>query len=57
MFDKLLLMADGYIVFYGEASEAAPYFASQGYKCPPNYNPADFLRKFPLKDHHLARSS
>lgn len=45
MFDKLLLMADGHIVYFGQARDALDYFAGLGLHCPKNYNPADFFRK------------
>ncbi|KAG6540948.1 hypothetical protein Mapa_017669 [Marchantia paleacea] len=43
MFDKLLLLSDGHILYYGQRSEAMSYFASVGFS--PSYatNPADFL--------------
>ncbi len=43
MFDKLLLLARGSVVYFGDADNAVPYFANLGYQCPPNYNPADFF--------------
>lgn len=43
MFDKLLLLADGQTAFLGSAKEALPYFADLGFKCPSQYNPADYL--------------
>eukprot|EP01097_Dermamoeba_algensis_P000321 TRINITY_DN1114_c0_g1_i2.p1 TRINITY_DN1114_c0_g1~~TRINITY_DN1114_c0_g1_i2.p1 ORF type:complete len:791 (-),score=199.94 TRINITY_DN1114_c0_g1_i2:246-2618(-) len=42
-FDKLLLLADGRIIYFGRASDALNYFASLGHFSPPNYNPADFF--------------
>ncbi|XP_055707480.1 protein white [Phlebotomus papatasi] len=41
MFDKLLLMADGRVAFFGTPSQATQFFTSIGRPCPPNYNPAD----------------
>lgn len=43
MFDKLLLLSDGHILYYGHRSEAMSYFASVGFS--PSYatNPADYL--------------
>jgi ABC-type multidrug transport system ATPase subunit len=40
-FDKFLLMDQGRIVFFGDAREATPYFASIGFPLPEGYNPAD----------------
>lgn len=43
LFDRLLLMSAGSIAYLGPAKEAINYFASIGYSCPENFNPADFL--------------
>lgn len=43
LFDNLLLMKKGLIVYQGNAANAADYFASLGHPCPPNFNPADHL--------------
>ncbi|XP_078062233.1 uncharacterized protein LOC144488081 [Mustelus asterias] len=43
MFDKLLLMSDGEIAYYGPSSEILEFFASVGLHCTPHYNPADFI--------------
>ncbi|KAI9354871.1 P-loop containing nucleoside triphosphate hydrolase protein [Zopfochytrium polystomum] len=43
LFDDLVLMADGRIIYAGAAVEAIDYFAQYGYKCPDFTNPADFL--------------
>ncbi|ODM98292.1 Protein white [Orchesella cincta] len=42
MFDKLLLMSEGRVAYYGDAKKAPTYFSSIGYPCPETYNPADF---------------
>jgi ABC-type multidrug transport system ATPase subunit len=45
LFDRLILMCDGNIVYQGLASAASHYFGSIGFPCPATYNPADhFLR-------------
>ncbi|ODQ78705.1 hypothetical protein BABINDRAFT_38664 [Babjeviella inositovora NRRL Y-12698] len=43
MFDKLLLLAEGKIVYSGEMSLAPRFFAGYGFKCPLGYNIADYL--------------
>lgn len=43
-FDDLVLLASGRIIYCGPANEAVDYFASLGHKCPPQMNPAEFLR-------------
>lgn len=45
MFDKLMIMADGKLVYYGNAGDAIEYFASKNCICPPYYNPADYFLK------------
>ncbi|CAL8101454.1 unnamed protein product [Orchesella dallaii] len=42
LFDKLLLMSEGRVAYYGDAKKAPTYFSSIGYPCPETYNPADF---------------
>ncbi|PKC04410.1 hypothetical protein RhiirA5_422285 [Rhizophagus irregularis] len=37
-FDKLMVMADGHMVYFGERAGVVDYLADQGYKCPPNFN-------------------
>eukprot|EP00899_Mesostigma_viride_P027763 jgi/Mesvir1/8171/Mv12476-RA.1 len=43
MFDKLMLLTDGHIMFYGCARDAMPFFAKLGYAPNYNCNPADYL--------------
>ena len=43
MFDKLLLMSDGYILYHGKASSCAKQFARLEFKCPEFSNPADYF--------------
>lgn len=43
MFDDLILVSEGGLIYSGEASKAVSYFEEQGHPCPPNYNPAEYL--------------
>eukprot|EP00026_Physarum_polycephalum_P002228 Phypoly_transcript_02233.p1 GENE.Phypoly_transcript_02233~~Phypoly_transcript_02233.p1 ORF type:complete len:928 (+),score=87.47 Phypoly_transcript_02233:85-2784(+) len=43
LFDNLIVFAHGHAVYQGAASGALNYFASLGYDCPANFNPADFI--------------
>merc|ERR1711990_775336 len=43
MLDKLLLMGQGHLLYYGDASKATDYFASIGYTMPYGMNPADYF--------------
>lgn len=54
LFDDLLLLVDGRIVYCGPAAESMDYFARLGYPCPKYSNPADFyfmevLRQFEVE--------
>ena len=43
MFDRLILMCDGYIVYQGLAKYSSQYFKSIGWEVPPHTNPADYF--------------
>ncbi len=45
LFDRLILLAKGKIVYFNEAKLAVDYFSTLGdkYKCPEFSNPADFF--------------
>jgi hypothetical protein len=43
MFDDLLLLSEGAVVYSGPAEAAIDYFAGLGHACPEHYNPAEFL--------------
>eukprot|EP00658_Telonema_sp_P-2_P061738 TRINITY_DN5040_c0_g1_i12.p1 TRINITY_DN5040_c0_g1~~TRINITY_DN5040_c0_g1_i12.p1 ORF type:complete len:610 (+),score=130.43 TRINITY_DN5040_c0_g1_i12:203-2032(+) len=43
LFDDVMLLADGQLVYHGTCSRMLPYFAHHGWECKPNYNPADFV--------------
>lgn len=54
LFDDLLLLMNGSIVYYGPAKDSMDYFARLGYPCPRYSNPADFyfmevLRQFEIE--------
>ncbi|KZC05435.1 Protein scarlet [Dufourea novaeangliae] len=42
-FDRIILITEGRVAFAGRTEQAVQFFESQGYECPRNYNPADFL--------------
>ncbi|KAG7289980.1 hypothetical protein NEMBOFW57_006359 [Staphylotrichum longicolle] len=42
-FDKVLVLADGCVIYYGPANTAQRYFESLGFVCPKGANIADFL--------------
>ncbi|KAJ7767192.1 hypothetical protein B0H16DRAFT_352671 [Mycena metata] len=43
LFDQLILLASGKLVYSGEFSKCQAYFAGIGQPCPPGFNIADFL--------------
>lgn len=43
MVDTLLLLAAGRVAYYGPAAAAVAHVARLGFRCPPRFNPADFL--------------
>jgi ABC-type multidrug transport system ATPase subunit/ABC-type multidrug transport system permease subunit len=43
MFDQLMLLSEGRVMYFGAASQATAYFAQCGFECPAQYNPGDFL--------------
>ncbi|KYN07741.1 Protein scarlet, partial [Cyphomyrmex costatus] len=42
-FHRIIFLAGGRVAFAGTSMQAIQFFSSQGYECPCNYNPADFL--------------
>lgn len=43
LFDRLLVLGKGQLVYNGELKRAYQHFERQGYKCPEGYNIADYL--------------
>ncbi|CAB3363689.1 Hypothetical predicted protein [Cloeon dipterum] len=43
LFHELILLVDGRIAFMGTPNNAVTFFESLNYRCPENYNPADFF--------------
>jgi ABC-type multidrug transport system ATPase subunit len=46
LFDQLVLLAGGKLVYSGEFSKCQDYFTSIGQPCPPGFNIADFLSMY-----------
>jgi len=42
-FDKLMIMAEGSAIYFGDAAGAHEHFKQIGFECPPNFNPADYF--------------
>ncbi|CAF0907610.1 unnamed protein product [Rotaria sordida] len=43
IFDQVMLISEGRIVFMNKPQAAVPYFTSLGYQCPAYFNPADYM--------------
>lgn len=43
MFDKLLLLCNGRVAYFGSTGEVLSFFESMSMPCYPNWNPADFI--------------
>jgi len=43
LFDDLMLLSDGHVMYYGPAKDATAYFSKIAPACPSYYNPADYL--------------
>jgi len=56
MFDKLLLLCDGKMAYFGEVKNCAQHFASLELPCPANYNLADHICKYHKADCQLGYS-
>jgi len=50
MFDKLMLLAQGKVIYYNDSSKAVAYFASIGREVPDMTNPADYFMTMMAKD-------
>jgi ABC-type multidrug transport system ATPase subunit len=46
LFDQLLVLAQGRVVYSGEASQCQDYLQKIGHPCPPGFNIADYLSKY-----------
>ncbi|KAJ1831477.1 hypothetical protein LPJ63_004251 [Coemansia sp. RSA 2711] len=42
-FDKVILLSQGHVVYFGPTSSAIEYFAGIGFHCPVHENPADYF--------------
>ena len=45
LFDDLLLLTDGKVIYHGPVSEATGFFSSLGFVCPERKDPASFLQE------------
>ncbi|KAJ2720327.1 hypothetical protein GGI07_004666 [Coemansia sp. Benny D115] len=52
VFDKVILLSQGHLVYFGPTSSVISYFSSIGFKCPIHENPADYFVDLMSLDHH-----
>lgn len=45
LFDDLVLLSEGYMVYHGPRAEVVEFFESLGFKLPPRKGVADFLQE------------
>ena len=57
LFDDLILLSEGGLVYSGPASQAVSHFEKEGHECPPNYNPAEFLADLISVDQSTSEAS
>jgi len=55
LFDRLILLRDGEIVYSGPREHVLPYFESVGVYCPPQQDTADFLVEYLTHPHRTYR--
>eukprot|EP01104_Vermistella_antarctica_P020020 TRINITY_DN827_c0_g3_i2.p1 TRINITY_DN827_c0_g3~~TRINITY_DN827_c0_g3_i2.p1 ORF type:complete len:1483 (-),score=306.29 TRINITY_DN827_c0_g3_i2:234-4682(-) len=57
LFDNVVLMSHGKVVYFGPVSRVLPYFENMGYVCPTRRNPSDFLQDIIDKPHVISEPS
>ena len=57
LFDKIILLSAGKLVWYGSTTDAIQHFSSLGYKLPPKTNPSDFFLDITTMDRRSAELS
>lgn len=55
LFDKLVLLANGEMIYSGDMIQCNDFFYNNGYKCPKGYNIADYLVDITFSEKHGAR--
>ncbi|KAG7732144.1 hypothetical protein KL948_002342 [Ogataea haglerorum] len=55
LFDNVLLLYEGYQIYYGPAAHAKQFFQDMGYVCPPRQTTADFLTSLTSPKERITR--
>mmetsp|Transcript_17034 Transcript_17034/g.39117 ORF Transcript_17034/g.39117 Transcript_17034/m.39117 type:complete len:1432 (-) Transcript_17034:3850-8145(-) len=50
LFDDLIVLSEGQVIYSGPVEEVVPYFESLGYRLPERMDAADWLQALPTKD-------
>lgn len=53
LFDDVLLLNNGHVIFHGQREQALPYFETLGFRCPPRRDVADFLLDLASDKQHV----
>lgn len=54
-FDKVLVLAEGRVIYYGPRSSGRSYFENMGFACPKGANVADFLTSVTVHTERVVR--
>ena len=57
LFDDVMLLSEGHLVYFGPRPGVVPYFESMGFRLPPRKGIADFLQEVTSKKDQQARQS
>ncbi|EEY61563.1 ATP-binding Cassette (ABC) Superfamily [Phytophthora infestans T30-4] len=57
LFDDVLLLNKGYVMYHGARCEVQSYFEDMGFHCPPNRDVADFLMDLGTNKHRQSQTS
>ena len=57
LFDDVMLLSEGHMVYFGPRVGVVPYFESMGFRLPPRKGIADFLQEVTSKKDQQARQS
>lgn len=56
LFDRVIVLAEGSLAYFGHGTDMVEHFKRIGYSCPPMYNPADYVLQITSVDHSSRES-